>query len=70
MDVQELVDVGALAAAAIKVAGDARTKIAAAKAATSDGGAKVTLAEAEAIVKAELATLEAPVLALVKDLIA
>lgn len=62
-------DTLAVVTAAGQVAIDVRVQVQAAKDARSDGGAKVSLAEAEAIVKRELATLEAPVLALVKDLI-
>lgn len=69
MDGEEIGDVLALGAAAAKVALDVRRRIKAAKAAGSDGGTRVTLTEAEAIVKAELATLESPVLELVKDLV-
>lgn len=69
MDTEEIGDVLALTVAAGKVALDARKRIAAAKRAESDGGSKVTLVEAERIVKAELATLEAPVMRLVRDLI-
>jgi len=69
VNTKEIGDAINLTIAAGKVVVDVRSRIEAAKAGGSDGGAKVTIAEAEAIVKAELATLEAPVLALVQDLI-
>lgn len=69
VDVKVIQDTLALGAAAGQVALDVRTRIKAAHADGSDGGGKVTLLEAEAIVEEELKTLRAPVLALVRDLV-